>query len=159
MRSLSEVQREDENAMLLRARRNAIWASVGLILAYVLLSPIPTSLCNNEDFVTDQDANHTYGSRYVFSKHFFIGWIIVAFLWAFYASTVITLLPIWEGRRSIVAFRRFLITPKAKRLEATAEIVEKSHVSESKSAAGQVTMVATHPEKGASAQNSETLEN
>ncbi|OAG37428.1 hypothetical protein AYO21_08394 [Fonsecaea monophora] len=138
MRSLSEVQREDENAMLLRARRNVIWASVGLTLAYVLLSPIPT--------------------RYVFSKHFFIGWIVVAFLWAFYASTVITLLPIWEGRRSIVAFRRFLITPKAKRLEATAEIVEKSHVSESKSAAGQVTMVATHPEKGASAQDSETLE-
>ncbi|KIW81909.1 hypothetical protein Z517_04935 [Fonsecaea pedrosoi CBS 271.37] len=94
--------------MLLRARRNAIWASIGLTLAYVLLWPIPM-----------------YGSRYVLSKHFFIGWIVVTFLWAFYASTVITLLPIWEGRRSIAAFCRFLITPKAKRLEATAEIVEK----------------------------------
>lgn len=40
----------------------------------------------------------------VFSKAFFRGWVVVLFLWAFYASGTITLLPIWEGRKSIVSF-------------------------------------------------------
>lgn len=31
------------------------------------------------------------------------------FLWAFYASSVITLLPIWEGRHSIKYFVLFMV--------------------------------------------------
>lgn len=31
------------------------------------------------------------------------------FLWAFYASSIITLLPVWEGRRSIKSFALFMI--------------------------------------------------
>jgi hypothetical protein len=30
------------------------------------------------------------------------------FLWAFFAASVITLLPIWESRRSFVAFARYI---------------------------------------------------
>jgi hypothetical protein len=49
-----------------------------------------------------------YATRYVFSRGFFKGWIIVVFLWAFYASSIITLLPVWEGpsqHRGVFLFR------------------------------------------------------
>lgn len=47
---------------------------------------------------------------------------MVLFLWAFYAASVITLLPIWEGRHSIRAFLKFMFETKSKRAADTAAI-------------------------------------
>ncbi|KAJ9322339.1 hypothetical protein DTO027B5_4892 [Paecilomyces variotii] len=69
---------------LLRSRNIAIGVSIFLTLSYLILWPIPM-----------------YGTSYVFSKGFFKGWIVVVFLWAFFAATTITVLPIWEGRGAI----------------------------------------------------------
>lgn len=43
----------------------------------------------------------------VFSKPFFRGWIVVVFLWAFFAAITITCYPIYEGRASIARFFAF----------------------------------------------------
>lgn len=53
-----------------------------------------------------------YASSYVFSKGFFKGWIVVVFLWAFFATFTITLLPIWESRHSLVMFARYVVSGK-----------------------------------------------
>ncbi|KAF5615599.1 Na+ solute symporter [Fusarium tjaetaba] len=107
MTTNSDAQMKAENAMLLRARTKAIWASVSLTLVYLLLWPIPM-----------------YGTGYVFSKGFFKGWVVVLFLWAFYAASTITLLPLWEGRHSIIAFFRFLFKSKGKTAAETRVILE-----------------------------------
>ncbi|KAF5584583.1 Na+ solute symporter [Fusarium pseudoanthophilum] len=107
MTTSSDAQTKAENAMLLRARTKAIWASVSLTLVYLLLWPIPM-----------------YGTGYVFSKGFFKGWVVVLFLWAFYAASTITLLPLWEGRHSIIAFSRFLFKSKDKTAAETRVILE-----------------------------------
>ncbi|KAF2162672.1 hypothetical protein M409DRAFT_68968 [Zasmidium cellare ATCC 36951] len=76
---------DPHESLLLRSRNRAIIASVTLTLCFLILWPIPM-----------------YATHYVFSKGFFVGWIVVVFLWAFFASSTITLIPIWEGRESIV---------------------------------------------------------
>lgn len=80
---LAERERyEQENDKILRKARNrALFLSVFITISLVILWPIPM-----------------YASGYVFSSEFFTGWVVVLFLWAFFAAGVITLLPIWEGR-------------------------------------------------------------
>ncbi|KAL1852574.1 hypothetical protein Plec18170_005705 [Paecilomyces lecythidis] len=80
----STMDHEHDEKGLLRSRNIAIGVSIFLTLSYLILWPIPM-----------------YGTSYVFSRGFFKGWIVVVFLWAFFASTTITLLPIWEGRSAI----------------------------------------------------------
>lgn len=53
-----------------------------------------------------------YATHYVFSKGFFVGWIVVVFLWAFLASSTITLIPIWEGRAAISSVTRSILGRK-----------------------------------------------
>ena len=98
MLTTRETEEEGHSRILLKARTKALVVSVVMTLSYLILWPIPM-----------------YGTGYVFSRHFFTGWIVVVFLWAFYAATVITLLPVWEGRKSIAAFFVFIFTSKAKR--------------------------------------------
>ncbi|PWY83435.1 putative sodium/proline symporter [Aspergillus heteromorphus CBS 117.55] len=87
-----DIQHELENEkILLTARNRSIAMSVFLTLAFLILWPIPM-----------------YASEYVFSKGFFKGWVVVIFLWAFFAAGTITLLPVWEARDSIRAFVRLL---------------------------------------------------
>lgn len=50
----------------------------------------------------------------VFSKPFFRGWIVVVFLWGFFAAIAITCYPIWEGRASIARFFRYAMGRSAK---------------------------------------------
>ncbi|RFU25541.1 hypothetical protein B7463_g10794, partial [Scytalidium lignicola] len=84
-----------DNAMLLRARKRGLIAMTAMTLAFLILWPIPM-----------------YGTSYVFSKGFFKGWVVVLFLWAFYASSTITLLPIWEGRKAMRLFAIYLFKGK-----------------------------------------------
>lgn len=58
--------------------------TVVFVLFFLILFPLPL-----------------YGSKYVFSKTFFRGWIVVMFLWGMFAAMVIILLPIWDGRAAL----------------------------------------------------------
>jgi hypothetical protein len=49
-----------------------------------------------------------YGTDYVFSKPFFRFWVALTFLWAFGAAVTITLMPLIEGRKTIVMFWHFI---------------------------------------------------
>lgn len=42
-----------------------------------------------------------YGSGYVFSKHFFTGWIVVGILWMFCSGFTVVIYPLWEGRHTM----------------------------------------------------------
>lgn len=79
-----------EDAKLVRARNMALIASVVMTFAYLLLWPIPM-----------------YGSKYIFSLPFFRGWVVVLFIWAFYGALVVVILPIWQGRGSMMEVFRF----------------------------------------------------
>jgi hypothetical protein len=85
-----EVHGDLEDARLIKARQRAIIASVVMTFAYLLLWPIPM-----------------YGSRYIFSLPFFRGWVVVLFIWAFYGALVVVILPIWQGRKSMLQIVRF----------------------------------------------------
>ncbi len=67
----------------------------------------------------------------MFSKDFFRGWIVVTFLWAFFAISVITLLPVWEGRVAIRDFFGFMFAEAlGKRKQSVVEGVEAITVDE-----------------------------
>ncbi|KAJ9623742.1 hypothetical protein H2204_011144 [Knufia peltigerae] len=42
-----------------------------------------------------------YGSRYVFSKKFFTGWIVVCIIYAFFTFFLVTFYPLWDGRHQL----------------------------------------------------------
>lgn len=91
-RSSLESHAERTEKILLQARRKAIIASITLTLILLIVWPIPM-----------------YASGYVFSKGFFTGWTVVVFLWAFFAALVITLLPIWEARKSLAMLAAYIL--------------------------------------------------
>ncbi|KAJ1021853.1 hypothetical protein NDA16_003616 [Ustilago loliicola] len=43
-----------------------------------------------------------YAANYEFSQKFFIGWVVVAIIWAFAALLIFTFLPLWQGRMLIL---------------------------------------------------------
>jgi len=86
-----------DDQLLLRARKWALWASILMTLCFLILWPVPM-----------------YATSYVFSVPFFRGWVVVLFLWAFYAAATIMLLPIWEGRKGMWLFFVFLLGGKRK---------------------------------------------
>lgn len=44
----------------------------------------------------------------MFSRQFFTGWVVVVFLWAFFAAITITFTPVVESWRSLVRFSKFV---------------------------------------------------
>ncbi|OAP57619.1 hypothetical protein AYL99_08357 [Fonsecaea erecta] len=42
-----------------------------------------------------------YGSRYVFSKKFFTGWIVMCIIYAFFTFFLVTFYPLWDGRHQL----------------------------------------------------------
>ncbi|KAG7660753.1 DUR3 [[Candida] subhashii] len=44
-----------------------------------------------------------YGTRYIFSKEFFTGWVAVFFIWIFYTVFQVILFPLWESRESLAS--------------------------------------------------------
>ncbi|QDS76336.1 hypothetical protein FKW77_002734 [Venturia effusa] len=75
-----------DSLALARASRNA--KIVSTIMVAIFLIVVPFSL---------------YGSGYVFSRKFFIGWTVVVFIWSWTAALLIWLLPVWEARESFAA--------------------------------------------------------
>ncbi|EJT97150.1 Na+/solute symporter [Dacryopinax primogenitus] len=72
------------DGQLWRSRNIAAAVSLVFVLFYLVLFPLPL-----------------YGTNYVFSREFFTGWIVVAFLWAWFAAIVIICLPLVEGRKAL----------------------------------------------------------
>lgn len=73
-----------EQAMLLRASRIARYLCLFLAVALLVIWPMPM-----------------YGSRYIFSKGFFTGWVSVAIAWLFLSAGCVGVYPLWEGRKTI----------------------------------------------------------
>lgn len=42
-----------------------------------------------------------YGSKYIFSKKFFRGWVVVLIIWLFLSGFCVCIYPLWEGREGI----------------------------------------------------------
>lgn len=51
-----------------------------------------------------------YAAHYEFSRPFFIGWVVVAIIWAFAALLIFTFLPLFEGRKLIATIARGVFT-------------------------------------------------
>ncbi|EPS43878.1 hypothetical protein H072_2174 [Dactylellina haptotyla CBS 200.50] len=75
---------EEQQKMLKRKSLIAKVLASGLTICLLLLWPIPM-----------------YGSKYVFSKSFFEGWVVVGIIWAFVALGITGVYPLWEGRKSM----------------------------------------------------------
>ncbi|KAK7418510.1 hypothetical protein QQZ08_011220 [Neonectria magnoliae] len=98
-----EKHEQEDDRILVKARNRSLLLAVFIALCFTILWPIPM-----------------YASSYVFSKSFFTGWVVVLFLWAFFAASVITLLPIWEGRGPIMmVWQRMFGGTGTPRIDAT----------------------------------------
>jgi hypothetical protein len=53
-----------------------------------------------------------YGSKYVFSKPFFTGWVTVAIIWIFLSIILVGILPLWESRGTIFYTTKAIFTGK-----------------------------------------------
>ncbi|KAJ5902331.1 hypothetical protein N7495_002859 [Penicillium taxi] len=98
------VNVEPEQKDLLQARDIALGAALFIAISMTILWPIPM-----------------YGTGYIFSKGFFTGWIVFTFIWGFFGAIVITILPLWESRRGILAFLRAVVNDLSGRREATVQ--------------------------------------
>lgn len=78
---------EKETAMLRSNVNIARWACFGLTVALAVVWAVPM-----------------YGSRYVFSKGFFTGWVSVSIAWLMISLLYVGLAPLWQGRQSIFYF-------------------------------------------------------
>ena len=61
-----------------------------------------------------------YGTRYIFSRNFFRGWVVVTFLIGWAASLVILIMPLWQGRQALRTFGSFMVTGEKKKIIANA---------------------------------------
>lgn len=54
-------------------------------------------------------------SHYIFSKGFFIGWIVISFIWVFCSLAICALLPIWEAKMFFIDFWREVVDGRRQR--------------------------------------------
>ncbi|RLV94276.1 Urea active transporter [Spathaspora sp. JA1] len=47
-----------------------------------------------------------FGTKYIFSKQFFTGWVVVFFIWIFYTVFQVIIYPIWESKESLYTTSR-----------------------------------------------------
>ncbi|KAL4951598.1 Sodium:solute symporter family-domain-containing protein [Aspergillus filifer] len=87
----SAREEEEEIKKLNRAAFISRGLTIGMVICFLLLWPIPM-----------------YGSKYVFSREFFTGWIVVGIIWLFGTAFGVVLFPLWEGRHSMVRTVRLM---------------------------------------------------
>lgn len=87
---MEHLKPEDEKA-LVRGKKVGIIMAIVLCAVFVVLFPLPM-----------------YGTRYVFSKGFYRFWVALTFVFAWVATVVILVMPIWEGRGSLGMFWRYI---------------------------------------------------
>lgn len=108
-----------DNSTLLRARKWALITSIVMTISYLILWPIPMYGSHYGKDIPVLSSWSSANPTTVFSRGFFKGWVVVLFLWAFYASMTITLLPIWEGRKSLKLFVIYIVKGRRGITEAT----------------------------------------
>lgn len=79
------IERNNNEAILKRQFKIGAVMATLLILFLLILFPMPL-----------------YGTKYIFSKRFFTGYIVVVFIWAFFANFVIVVIPIYDGKDALV---------------------------------------------------------
>ncbi|KLO94679.1 putative DUR3-Urea permease [Fusarium fujikuroi] len=85
----AETLSPEMNALLKRGTHKAILATIIFFISMMVLWPLPM-----------------FGTSYVFSRGFFTGWVAITFIWAWGAALVITLLPRWQSRSTLLLFVR-----------------------------------------------------
>lgn len=80
-----------EEAHLKRASTIAGWCCLAMSVCLLVIWPMPM-----------------YGSKYVFSKEFFTGWVVVGIIWLFFSGFTVIVYPLWEGRHGIYTTLRGL---------------------------------------------------
>ncbi|BFZ61126.1 urea active transporter [Saitoella coloradoensis] len=103
----AEIRAHEENVSLRRASKISKVLGISMTLILVVLWPMPM-----------------LGAHYVFSKSFFTGWVVVMFIWTFLAAGVITFLPIWEGRDSIMTIVGGVLGKRRNRSEEPGMVME-----------------------------------
>ncbi|KAG5421700.1 DUR3 [Candida metapsilosis] len=84
---LVEEQRENytkEQETLHRAFKRCVAVCLFLTVSLLVIWPMPL-----------------YGSKYIFSRKFFTGWVVVFFIWIWYTVFQVIVYPVWEGRHSL----------------------------------------------------------
>ncbi|KAF4425010.1 putative urea active transporter 1 [Colletotrichum fructicola] len=67
-----------------RWARYALWWAIITFLGHWVLWPLPM-----------------YAAKYIFSKEFFIAWVVVSLIWLWWTLLMVGIYPIWDGRRQI----------------------------------------------------------
>lgn len=139
---LERDEHAKDGMVLLRARKWALVLSVLMTIAYLILWPIPMYASDYGTYYlasnsTKKSSWHCINMATVFSRGFFKAWVVVLFLWAFYAGATITLLPIWEGRKSMKLFAVYIMKGRSGLKESTLpEVTESEEVQRDGVAAG-----------------------
>lgn len=85
------IEHEKQKSQLERHRKLGFFFAVVFVLFFLILFPLPL-----------------YGTKYVFSKTFFRGWIVVMFIWGMVASITVIVGPLVEGRKSMTRIFRIM---------------------------------------------------
>jgi len=83
-RNASEVELQAEQHKLRKSGRIAKIMTAVLAVCLIILWPFPM-----------------FGSKYIFSKPFFTGWVVVGIIWIFFALFGVGIFPVYEGRKSL----------------------------------------------------------
>lgn len=81
-KAIDQAIAEEEH--LKRAAKIAGWLCLAMSFSLLVIWPMPM-----------------YGSKYIFSKQFFTGWVTVGIIWIFVTAFIVIIYPLWEGRNGI----------------------------------------------------------
>ncbi|KAK9383082.1 Sodium:solute symporter family-domain-containing protein [Kockiozyma suomiensis] len=83
--SVKELQAEAEALSLQKASKIARILTVFMAISFLVLWPMPM-----------------YGTKYVFSKKFFTGWVVVGIIWIWISVVLVGIYPLWEGKGAML---------------------------------------------------------
>ncbi|KAH7176544.1 Sodium:solute symporter family-domain-containing protein [Dactylonectria macrodidyma] len=86
---------EEEQRKLARAFKIASSMTAVMTLSFLVLWPMPM-----------------FGSRYIFSKSFFTGWVSVGMIWIFLSFFAVGIYPLWESRATIARVCTLMVKGK-----------------------------------------------
>lgn len=78
------LKAQEEEELLRKASKKAGYLCLFLSIALLVVWPMPM-----------------YGSKYVFSKKFFTGWVVVGMIWIFFSAFNVIIFPLIQGRHGI----------------------------------------------------------
>lgn len=115
----------EEQAKLYKASRIARWMTACLAISLLVLWPMPM-----------------FGSKYIFSKKFFTGWVVVGIIWMICSTLAVGVYPLWEGRATSIRTFKCIVRDLSGRGRA------KPVVTEGEEGTGTVTPTEAVLEKG-----------